>query len=280
MSSFFSYFPTLLYSNTAVTNILAKVNIGDTAVGQIEIFHPYTVKEGERADQIANFFYEDSSLDWLIYLCNGIKDPLNEWPKSQNTMKDFINLKYGSEANAQFQTAYYRVNWEQDDSVISTAAYAALATNTKKYWAPIIGVNKQIRNYQRKPLSTVVETNQVIQLTGTFNGISVNDGIKQSSSVTGVVGFANSTTLQVKHTTGTWQTATPVKYALTDTTANATISSVTTIIQNIPLDEVAYWSAVSIYDIEHELNESRKIIKLIDTTYVNTIERDMKRLLS
>jgi len=263
-----------------VTNILAKVLIGETAVGHIEVFHPYTIKEGERADQIANFFYEDPSLDWLIYLSNDIKDPLNEWPKSQNTMKAFINLKYGSEANAQFQTAYYRVNWDQDDSVISTAAYAALATNTKKYWEPIIGGNKQIRNYQRKPIGTVVETNQIIQLTGTFSGISVNDGIKQSSSITGVVGFANSTTLQVKHTTGTWVTATPVTYALTGTTANATITGVTTIIQNIPLSEVSYWGAVTFYDTEHEVNETRKHIKLIDVSYVNTIERDMKRLLS
>ena len=60
---------------------------------------------------------------------------------------------------------------------------------------------------------------------------------------------------------------------------NATISSVSSITYGIPSEELAYWSAVSAYDYEQELNESRKHIKLLNVSYLDLVDRDMKDLL-
>ena len=280
MSTYFSYFPSMLYGNTAVTNVISKIRVDETVLAQVEVYHPYTLKEGERADQVADFFYGDSTLDWVIYLCNNITDPLNEWPKSSRTMQSFLNTKYGSEANAQISIAYYQNNWATDESVISTAAYAALASNVKKYWNPILGVKGKIKNYQRKQDDGVLETNQIVSLSGTFGGLKENDVIKQSASVMGTVSFANTSTLLIKHVSGTWANNTTVYKALSNTVANASITSVSTVIQNIPLTEIPYWNAVTYYEQEQDLNEVRKIIRLISPGYINQVERDMKRLLT
>jgi hypothetical protein len=280
MSTYFSYFPSMLYGNTAVTNLISKIRVDETVLSQVEVFHPYTLKEGERADQVADFFYGDSALEWVIYLCNNITDPLNEWPKSSGTMQLFLNKKYGSEANAQIGIAYYENNWATDESVISTAAYAALATNVKKYWNPILDVNNKIKNYERKVNDGVSETNQIISLSGAFSGLKEGDVIKQSASVMGTVNFANTSSVLIKHVSGTWANNTSVYKALSNTVVNASITSVSTVIQNIPINEIPYWNAVTYYDVEHNLNEARKIIRLISPSYINQVERDMKRLLS
>lgn len=279
MSSYFSYFPSLLYANTAAVNIIAKVQFDASVLKRSVSFYPYTIINGQRADSIAEQYYGDPSYDWLIYLSNNIIDPINEWPKSENEFNDFLTLKYGSVANTQQQTAYYQVSYSFDERVIGVSTYNALAAGQKKYWMPIINSNDVVINYQRKPIDTVVETNQVVQLIGTFGSIPTSTVIKQSSSVIGTVSFANSSTIVLKHITGTWATATPVYFVATGSVANATITASSIVHQTIPLDEIAYWSAVSIYESEANLNESRKHIRLLNSAYVDVVERDMKDLL-
>ena len=279
MSSYFSYFPSLLYANTAAVNIIAKVQFDTSVLKRSVSFYPYTIINGQRADSIAEQYYGDPSYDWLVYLSNNIIDPINEWPKSENEFEDFLTLKYGSVANTQQQTAYYQVSYSFDDRVIGVSMYNALSAGQKKYWMPIINNNDVVINYQRKPIDTVVETNQVVQLTGTFGSIPTSTVIKQSNTVVGTVSFANSSAVMLKHVTGTWANATPVYFVATGALANATITASSVVHQTIPLDEITYWSAVSIYESESNLNESRKHVRLLNSAYVDVVERDMKDLL-
>jgi len=280
MSGFFKYFPTLFHSNTVATNIIARIRFEESVTKNLALFLPYQIQDGQRADQIAEQYYNDSTYDWIIYLSNNITDPLHQWPKTQDILENFITAKYGSIANAQQQIAYYRVNYETDDRVISTSAYGALGTAGKQYWAPILSYNNRVINYERKEISDVVETNKIVSLTGTFGTFTENDMIKQSSSVTGTVSFANSTNLVIKHVSGTWQANTTVYHMTTNVAANANITSVSTIATPISSDEQAYWSPVSQYDVEFETNEAKRHIVLLSSAYVNQIEKDMKDLMA
>ena len=280
MSAYFSFFPSLLYANTAAINILAKVKFEESVSKRLANFYPYTLQEGERADQVAETYYEDSSLDWLIYLSNSIVDPYHEWPKASRQLDQYVALKYGSIANAQLQTAFYRTDFTVDDSVISPAAYNALSANLKQFWDPIVSYNDAIINYERRQNEIVVETNKIVQLGGTFGTFNETNIIKQSNTVMGTVAFANTTQVVIKHVSGTWTTSTPVLYGITNAVANATITSVSTISQPIANNEIPYWSAVSYYDVEQENNEASKNIRLLNSAYVELIERDMRDLLS
>lgn len=279
MSGYFSFFPSLLYANTAASNLIAKVKFDEAVFKRAATYYPYTIVNNERADQIAESYYGDASYDWIIYLGNNIIDPLNEWPKSEDQFNEFIALKYGSVANTIQQTAFYQIKYDLDDRVLSTSVYNALAAGQKKYWSPILNNREETINYQRKPLDMVVDTNQIVMLTGTFSGISLSDIIDQSSSVYGTVGFANSSTIMLRHVAGTWANATPVYFKSTGALANATITSTSVVNQTIPLDEITYWSPVSVYENESLINENRKHIKLLNSAYVNFVERDMKDLL-
>ena len=279
MSGYFSFFPSMLYANTAASNLIAKVKFDAAVFNRSATYYPYTVVNNERADQIAESYYGDASFDWIVYLGNNIIDPANEWPKSENNFNDFLTLKYGSVANTIQQTLFYQVSYDLDDRVISTSTYAALSAGQKKYWAPILNNQNQVINYQRKQIDTIVETNQVVMLTGTFGGITLSDIIKQSNTVYGTVAFANSSTVMLKHVAGTWANATAVYFKSSGALANASITANSIVDQTIPLDEITYWSPVSVYENESLINENRKHIRLLNSAYVNFVERDMKDLL-
>lgn len=278
MSGYFSFFPSLLYANTAATNIIAKMQFDASVLKRSVSFYPYTIVNDERADVVADNYYGDPSYDWLVYLSNNIVDPQNEWPKSEDQMNEFLTAKYGSVVKAQQQTAYYQVSYNFDDRVISPSVYTAMSAGQKKYWSPIVSTQNQVINYQRKELDTVVETNQVVMLSGTFQGLTPSDVIKQSSSIVGTVSFANTTAVMIKHVSGTWTTD-PVYFMSTGQQANATVTSATVVSQPIPLDEITYWTPVSVYESETNINESRKHIRLVSSSYVDIIERDMRNAL-
>ena len=279
MSGFFNYFPTFFYANTAAVNVIAKVLFDQSISKNLAVFYPYTLEEGERADQVAETYYEDPSYDWVIYLSNNIIDPYHDWHKDQDVFGRFIAQKYGSISAAQARTEYFRVNHEDDDRIITTAAYDALGTGQKQYWVPQIGYNENVIGYERKELSHIVETNRIVTLSGSFSGIAANDIIKQSGTVTGVVTFSNTSTVIIKHVQGTWANSTPVYNVLTGSTVTANITTVTPTQNSIPTDELSYWTAVTSYEAEEELNEQRKHIRVLGNSYLDLVERDMKELL-
>jgi hypothetical protein len=280
MAGYFSYFPSILYGNTAVTNVIAKIRFDQSVAQNLAVFYPYTIEQGERADQIANFYYGSPQYDWVVYLSNGIVDPYHDWYMSEDQFNFFLKTKYGTIANTQEQTAFYRVNYFLDDTFLTTAAYDALSKGQKKYWVPQLGYTEEIIGYVRKNLDLSVETNKTIQLDGSFSNISSNSIIKQSSTVTGTVGFANSSMITLKHITGSWQANTAIYGQNNNLLTNNTITAVTTINEPIPSDELAYWTPVSVFDRESEINERKKHIKLLNNSYLTAIENDMKELLS
>lgn len=285
MATFFSYFPTVLYANNATSNILAKIKFQESVKKNLAVFYSYTVKEGERPDQIAEKYYEDANYDWLIYLSNDIVDPYHQWPRTQAEMESYISTKYGSAANAAAHVAFYRTNYQNDDRVISTAAFNALSSGEKQYWQPIVGYNDAVLNYERKQQDLITETRCTQTIRGTFTDVpevgTIIKAVIQGGGLVprGTVAFANATVVTMKHVEGVWAESLVVKDAGTEETLQMNITSVDDAVLGVPDTEVTYWEPVTWFDYEYEQNEAKRNIQLVSSVYVNTIERDMRDLL-
>jgi hypothetical protein len=290
VAAFFKHFPATLYKNTVATNIIAKVRFSESVRKNAAVYYPYTVKEGERPDQIAAMYYDDPHLDWVVYLANDITDPLHDWHMSQSVFGQWIKEKYGSVANAMATTAFYRVNWQGDDRVISTASYQALGIGQKQYWTPVLAYDGSLTGYERTKMDCVAETNAIVNLTGTFTGVTADTPLKQINGADialGTVAHVSSTTMALKHITGTWTTSGSVRVASTDSVlSDITITAAGLALNEdgdplgIPTAEQVYWSAVDNYTAAAEVNESRKHIRLLHASYVPLIERDMRGVLA
>ena len=58
------------------------------------LYYPYTVQEGERAEDIAQFYYGSVDYIWLVYMANNIIDPYHEWPLDPRTFNAYLVDKY------------------------------------------------------------------------------------------------------------------------------------------------------------------------------------------
>lgn len=289
MDNFFKHYPLVRYgntvSNTVSVNILAKIAFQKTIQQNFEIFHPYTIREGDRADIIANKYYGDSGYDWLVYYCNNVVDPYYDWYMDGESFKRFITDKYGSLTVANRNIKFFRSNYVSDDSMITTVAYAALSTNQKRFWAPVTGMNNNAIRYERKKEDIIFQTNKIQQLSISLVGntsFTNNEYVYQTSGgvtvSSGTVTYSNSSISIISNVGGTLSTSNNLRGG--DSGANATVSSITTLSTSIGADIQSYFETVSYFDYETEINEQKKNIKLIDVAYVTAIEREFKQLLS
>ncbi|UFD98141.1 hypothetical protein [Vibrio phage BX-1] len=88
-----------------MTNICRKFRIPKNLVDAQQIYLKYYIRDGDTARSLATRLYGDSELFWLVYLANNIKDPANEWPKSEEQLTDWLVREYGLEK--MYQTKHY-----------------------------------------------------------------------------------------------------------------------------------------------------------------------------
>ena len=81
MAFYFRPFPKIDYDikknklPLLLTNVTARYKIRDVLKSKVAIYYDYLIKDSDRPDLIAYKYYDDETLDWLIYLVNDIIDP-------------------------------------------------------------------------------------------------------------------------------------------------------------------------------------------------------------
>jgi hypothetical protein len=182
--SIFNFYPYINYNDQKGTYLLAKAEIIKKYISNFNSFYSYNVREGERADMVAYDQYGDSTLDWIIYLVNGIIDPYYDWPMSNDDFNSYLENKY--------QTAAYKLSNVSIPGSIAYYYYEGLDSDDLSY----------------------------------INGFNYN------------------------------------------------MTYDTYILQGQPPG----WVAKSVYDYEHEINESKRNIKLLRSSYTNDFKLQFKDL--
>jgi len=83
----------------AVKNLFKKAELRPDIFQDLATFQKYQIKGDDRPDNVAEDFYQDSSLDWLVLTCNNIINVQTEWPMSQRDFDRFLLDKYGTYTN-------------------------------------------------------------------------------------------------------------------------------------------------------------------------------------
>ena len=114
MAFYFRPFPKVEYDlkknnlPLLLTNVTARYKIRDVLKDKVAIYYDYIIKDSDRPDLIAYKYYDDETLDWLIYLVNDIIDPYYDWPLQQDAFEKYMKTLYGSTAAAKATVFEYR----------------------------------------------------------------------------------------------------------------------------------------------------------------------------
>jgi hypothetical protein len=105
MSNYFSQVPNFEYVSrlpdakigdyAIVKNLFKKGKLREDIFQNLAFFTKYQIKGNDRPDNVAFEVYQDSSLDWLVLICNNIINIQTEWPLPQNDFDRFLLDKYG-----------------------------------------------------------------------------------------------------------------------------------------------------------------------------------------
>ena len=97
MSNYFNIFPKIDYdiSKSGITKNVVDLTVRYAIKTKIKnrsaTYYNYIIKDGERPDTLANRFYDDSKLDWVVLMVNDIVDPLYDWPLNYQNFLNFNN---------------------------------------------------------------------------------------------------------------------------------------------------------------------------------------------
>jgi hypothetical protein len=114
MSEFFSYFPktlndlTQVGQQTLVTNILKRFQVRSDVKNRTDVFYEYNIQEGDRPDTVAEKYYGNADLAWIVLYFNDIVDPIFGWYLTTHQFNKMIKGKYGSIPAAQAEVHEYR----------------------------------------------------------------------------------------------------------------------------------------------------------------------------
>lgn len=127
MSTYFTNFPTVTYNGVNARDITRRSVFVQTVLSSPYVFLPYTVKEGEKPEDIAYNYYGTVEATWLVLIANNIVDPYNQWPLTQEHFTDYLIEKYASQSG---KTGYDIVAWLQNETIIDNIVHYYKVTDS------------------------------------------------------------------------------------------------------------------------------------------------------
>lgn len=117
---YFENFPEVIYDGKRVKDITRRNRFVRGLQNNPLLYMPYTVEDGERAEDIANFYYGSVDYVWLVYMANNIIDPYHEWPLNTQEFNDMLIEKY---AEASGVTGQDVLDWTRSDDTEDNIVY-------------------------------------------------------------------------------------------------------------------------------------------------------------
>ena len=108
---YFRELPNLLYQSftsdkrssldyTEVKNLFRRVKIRDDLQNVFTIFDKYEIPDEFRHENVAEDFYGNDELDWVVLITANITNVRNQWPLNNRDIYEYSLEKYGSALNA------------------------------------------------------------------------------------------------------------------------------------------------------------------------------------
>lgn len=119
-SRYFSFFPKVQYNGKEAVNISKRVKVLEYLYGKNADYLAYTISDGEKAEDIAYYYYGDIGKVWLVYLANNIIDPYSQWPLNNSEFEAMLMAKYKTQSGAR---GYNIITWTQNTSITTNIVY-------------------------------------------------------------------------------------------------------------------------------------------------------------
>ena len=103
-----------------VLDITRKVRLS-TALRSVSLdYLSYTLDDGDKPEDIANYYYDSPDYAWLVLMSNDIVDPYTEWYKSSEELDAYIKVQYEVKSGL---TGDAVLDWSKNASIASNIVH-------------------------------------------------------------------------------------------------------------------------------------------------------------
>jgi hypothetical protein len=270
-------------------NILRRVGFSEDITGNDSAFIEYSIKDGERPEQIADRIYGDPEYHWIVLLANEITDPYHGWYKSDDNMQEYLQKKY-QHSSVYFTTTTDGFLYNSEFFSGCTLSQQAISASIKGYYPnfckfevdsfELVEGNASVRtptgNQHQVKIHRVDSTYQALH--SFYVGTEVVGGVadpfsEQTGSYSYIGGVVGNTADEYPNP----NTDSGLNYSF----GGATLEFWQTYIgryMGISGDKVNTF-AVSLFSHELEKNNQRRTIKLLHPRYKNIAVNELESLM-
>lgn len=120
MSKYFTNYPIIEYQGKRTRDLSRRSKVRGEILQDPFIFLPYTIREGEKPETIAELYYGSVDDTWLVLLANNITDPYYQWPLNDEEFNQFFISKY---AEISGRNGINVLQWGQDETRTDNIVY-------------------------------------------------------------------------------------------------------------------------------------------------------------
>lgn len=265
-----------------VTDLTFRVSFLKEILDNTSAYYEYVVRDGDTPEILADRFYNNSELHWIILYANDIYDPQYDWPLNYDAFQKYIITKYGSISNAKIQIHHYekiiarqvegletiyldRQYVDYNASVYLSCTYDNATSNISS-----IFIGQDIKQVDPDTNNTIfIGTITENDLPNNRIYLSITEG-KLTNYITLFDASNNDNLCRVvtnTHENIDFYLNLPIEPQLTTYTIN-----------NKRVIEGISRNAVSAYDYELEQNERKRNIKVIKKEYIGQIQFEFNNI--
>ncbi len=302
--AYFKKFPRIEYSfddgqntKTAV-DILTRVAVKDKIKNTHDMFIEYDVQDGERPDTLADRFYGDSDLHWVILLFNDIVNPYYGFPLSSKAMDNYLKSIYPGETYFLLDAGsggFANIHYNRNETILGVSGSEVIFTNGVGTHATLDGENAARCHSWDKSYSRLVVTGvsgafnagDFITTRGTsadgtpvFNVAKIGRKVSVSSQAAhhfeDIIGSTSEDTISHLSTP---PDSDGTQYPLGQSgSTGAAVPFGDTILQNYIVDSTDTYTITNA-NHEHKKNDSRRSIKLLKPKYVARVAGELGKVI-
>lgn len=243
-SQFFQNFPEIQYKlndgrTVTIKDFFRKAKVDNASIANIVDYQYYELSEGERPDVVATKLYGNPDLHWVLFLVNNF-ETYTDWYKSQESFESYIDEKYNGDT-------------------LTAATTADIIDTDSKF---LLGERVSCPNGKKLGYVTGIEP--------TFKRIHI-DVIGERFEAWQTGDAEGSKTAEGLYSGKTFRIESVTRYR--DAVAYYTNGTLRSNKSQLGFDPVTF------YEMEYELNESRRLIKVVQPNKVKAIVSEFERVM-
>jgi predicted DNA-binding protein YlxM (UPF0122 family) len=286
MARYFEYFPKVSYdidgadlSNyQLVTNILARVGFVREILNNASAYRYYTIRDGDRPEILADKLYGDPEAHWIILYANNMKDAQYDWPLDNKSFINHIKDKYGSIEAAKTGIHHYEKVIERHNSSTNTTTTKRINIDEGSYYIMEIFIKGSLSlgNGVVGQSSNAIGTIVYLGSQSSTHIVRSDNNLAFEDNEIITITPANTTALILSVKDTSLDTGAE-EYYYDELTATQSVNTYE--VSGDTITETIYKKAVTYYDYEDELNESKRNIRLVKKEFYSQIMNELKTLM-